>query len=237
MKNFLEKNKIFFDTLGSFALGVIAILISIQAMNVALESRNLSKERAELTKKLNRPIIEVGMDPIFADNLNIVASNVTAKNNGAPIRGLEIAEYEFLDIECGKTGKGVWNKLLPIKGYYKYSFSTSNPTGDIAKFVPEDNFHKMGDLYTLALDAGDSTEGYTHPFFKSVIHLSFETAYGEKQNLYYDATPHGDGHELDEESALKFVNAHNEISKRFDSVPWFTQVAVSKLREVCGHGT
>ncbi|EGR1564206.1 hypothetical protein D6L41_22245 [Vibrio alginolyticus] len=240
VKKFLEKNKIYFETLGTSIPSVSALVISCFALAVSLDSTDIAQrsadiaqESADLTKNMNRPIFEVTSSPKFSHDGKLITSDVVINNHGSPVRNLKMESFEFFKVECGKVGVGVWENWYPINGYYKYEFLTGTPTKDIAKFIPEDNFKKSGVLYEEAMELGGADEGFNHPFFESIIVLSYETSYGESSSKFFRASPHGFSAEIAEEEAMELVAIYKSKEKELMSVPWFDQVTALALRSSC----
>ncbi|EGR2288349.1 hypothetical protein D0815_23020 [Vibrio parahaemolyticus] len=240
VKKFLEKNKIYFETLGTSIPSISALVISCFALAVSLDSTDIAQrsadiaqESADLTKNMNRPIFEVTSSPQFSHDGKLITADVVINNHGSPVLNLKMESFEFFKVECGKVGVGVWENWYPINGYYKYGFPTGTPTKDIAKFIPEDNFKKSGALYEEAIRLGGADEGFSHPFFESIIVLSYETSYGESSSKFFRASPHGFSAEIVEEEAMELIAIYKSKEKELMSVPWFDQVTALALRSSC----
>lgn len=247
VKKFLEKNKIYFETLGTSIPGISALVISCFALAVSLdstdiaqrsadiaqESADIAQESADLTKNMNRPIFEVTSSPKFSHDGKLITADVVINNHGSPVLNLKMESFEFFKVKCGKVGEGVWENWYPINGYYKYEFLTGTPTKDIAKFIPEDNFKKSGALYEKAMELGGEDEGFNHPFFESIIVLSYETSYGESSSKFFRASPHGFSAEIVEKEATELIAIYKSKEKELMSVPWFDQVTALALRSSC----
>lgn len=234
MKEFLDKNKIFFETLGALGTSLIAVIISIVAIVISIQSRDITKQQVEISKRLNRPLITANMEPTFDDSLNVIGSSVKIINQGELIREPTIKVFEYLDLDCGLVGKGVWKQTVPIDDYYIYTYLTGYPTGVIARLIPEENFHKMGRLYKECLKISNQKEGSAYPIFKSLVILQYETSYGESITDYFLATPHGNCSKVNEVTAQKLISLTKSKGDPDFDLPRFSKIKAEQIRACCG---
>jgi hypothetical protein len=213
MRTFLERNRIYFETLGQFGPGLVATIIAFWALAIAVDTRDVTLRQAEAGEKSARPLITGSMLPRFDDSLRVVGSEVHFVNYGGLARDLEMAVYEFISIECGKNGRGVWQEHIPVRGYYQFAFLTGNPSDTIARLVPLENFQKMGQLYFSAISA-QVMEGYAAPSFLSVVRFSYETPTGQKVVEFFHASPHSGVARMPQEKATTLIGQHSGADDR-----------------------
>jgi len=233
MKKFLGENKIYFETLGTTIPSLIAVGVALFALFQSNSAIEATHQQTKLSEKQNRPYLTVNIDPKLDKDYRVVDSHVEVKNYGQTARNLKMTVYEFLDIERDLVGKGVWNDLYPIRGYYQFQFLTGEPTGTIAKLYPNGNYEKMGNLYKEALKTDPSTkQGSLAPFFKSLVSIEYETTSDRKVTDYFIASPHGDCYKISELKAETYIEKYTKADRGME-IPWFDQLTVSSLLAAC----
>ena len=218
VKNFLQDNKIYFETLlpgiAAFA-SIVAISVATVSIIIALDARDLSEAQSEFTENINRPFITAVERALYDDELNVVEARVELINHGEIARNIEMGYFQFIETECLKNLEEPRFVSTPIFGYYRSAYPTGDPKGVIAKLNPFDNFFAMGDLYQQVVLFNDFDSGSAYPSFESVIELRYETTSGQLVQEYFHATPHGFSGPLNQDSAESKI-AHYEKSPLLD---------------------
>jgi hypothetical protein len=231
MRAFLERNRIYFETLGQFGPGLVATIIAFWALAIAVDTRDVTLRQAEAGEKSARPLITGSMLPRFDDSLRIVGSEVHFVNYGGIARDLEMEVYEFVSTECGKTGRGVWQEHIPIRGYYQVAFLTGSPSDTIARLVPLENFQKMGRLYFSAIST-KGLDGYAAPAFLSVVRFSYETPTGQKVVEFFNASPHSGVARMPHDNAATLIHQYSVTDDRLQ-VKDFQKLTTTDVLTVC----
>ncbi|MFT4918724.1 MAG: hypothetical protein ACI8RU_001341 [Zhongshania aliphaticivorans] len=237
MKSWLESKKIYFETLGVTLPSALAVFISLGALYVSVDGRDLARKQTDFAQKLNRPLLSISLDPVMDDQLRVISSALKVENQGALVREPTMEAIDFLQVECGKTGKGVWYVTLPIKRYFKFSYLTGDTVGEIARLVPAKNFDRLNDLYDqerFGRTASSGTE-YAVPSVKSLVKLTYETSYGDRETTYFLASPSSGGERISDEEAKKWLDVWNSLEAPSFDAPWFDSINVTDLRLACGY--
>lgn len=78
MKNWLSSNKIYFDTIATFLLGVMAVIVSVAQLNVSQVQTELALSQAELAKSQLK-IAQVQVSPQIHVEAEYILDEATGK--------------------------------------------------------------------------------------------------------------------------------------------------------------
>lgn len=177
MKKFLENNKIYFDILSSVMFGGAALCIS-------LASCSLSKEQLEISEVSTRPHFYIDTvlykDPetkMYND------SEMSIYNAGAPAYNIDIAHYEFIEVQY--YGKNPRTKILLVSGYYFGQFNNHTPNGLISTLKGPGNNGVMAALDFRSLDIAKSRDEYFELNLKLLVAITYSGRGGESTTQYY----------------------------------------------------
>ncbi len=242
MKKWLERNRVYFDTFGATIPAVAAVVISLVALYVSIDGRDEVRRQSKelehqnrVTEKLNRPVFVTLMDPQINDQGALVGASHKIRNDGALVHDLRLSVADFLVVECGKSGKGVWEEAVPVKNYFRFKFATGNPVGDLVRLVPRDNFQKLNRLYDKGRNFNGRGTEYAVPSVESLVSLAYETAFGTKEVAHFLFRAGSGGERLAEKGATEWLSSWNDKVKSNQDIRWFDTIESVDLQRICGY--
>lgn len=183
IRQYLEHNKIFFETIVMLCLTIASITVTIVAVD--LDSQQLEREKLE-----NQPFFHIYNEYIFDDEYTVVSETLTIENIASPASEFDADVYSFLYMRCNDRNNNLIGRVqIPILGYYRYSFITGKLTGEMANFKPpihdENNFLKIRLATTMFNEILLENEYDGTVFLETYIHVEYLDIYGEQHNDIY----------------------------------------------------
>ena len=128
IREWLEKNRIFFELVVALSLTSMSIIVSINSNQIA-EYQN------ELIKEENQPIFVFNLT--HSDNGSLdVGERIDISNIGKPAYNFKAEPYVFFDIHS--YNKSDYNSekkaYVPVTAYYGYSIETGSPVELLLSF-------------------------------------------------------------------------------------------------------
>jgi len=174
LRNFLNRNKIFFEVLAAIALTSTSIFVSIKA-------NNISESQTKIMELENTPRIEIQRTQLYDDSTK---TNFVTKwsvfNNNSKISNFEIQkEISYLNIRK-KNGKEI---DIPLVEYLNHLGKlTGQSEGLIYEF---DNKYCSQDEFLTRKEISD----YGDIDVKSFIELSYNNVLGKKEIIHFQISP------------------------------------------------
>lgn len=213
IREWLERNKIFFELVVALSLTSMSIIVSINSNQIA-EYQN------ELMKEENQPIFVFNLT--HADNSNLgVGERIDINNVGKPAYNFKAEPYIFFDIHLyNKSDYNSEKKVdVPVIDYYGYSIKTGSPTELLVSFnkyysCPIKGTNSTGNYAVFNHIDGDFRNySQTQNYFgyielKRYVHITYSDVYGET---------HDEIHYVDEDTSFKLAEKDKiDLDKRFN---------------------
>lgn len=177
MKDFLEKNKIYFELTSSIMFGLAALFISLASYNISKEQLNTSKLNNNPHFYIETELHKDEKTKMYTDRIQKIY------NAGAPVYNLNINKYEFIEVKYfGEQQKTIF---VPVNGYYPSQFPTHSPTGLLSTFMGYNNNSIMGELYNLSLEYTKKSDDYFELHFKNIVSISYMGRDEEQNTVYF----------------------------------------------------
>ncbi len=138
LREWLNKNKIFFETIVAVFLTGMAIALTIMSINVSIKTNEIAFYETEIIKMENQPIFhfKVAYDYIDFDEFKYpvpVDEKLIINNIGKPLKEFNYEKMIFLKIRYWENGINPRSAFIPID-YYFPSFPTGNLTDELITF-------------------------------------------------------------------------------------------------------
>lgn len=145
LRNFLNRNKIFFEILSS-------ILLSTMALTVSIVSCQINKRQVENEELINMPHFKISKEQ-FTWKTNNDSEKLTIENVGGYASNYIIDKKIYLSCKYW-TYNGEKNRqiYLPIDDILDTSFPSSNYTGIIEEFYSISTINNFNELYQQSLN-------------------------------------------------------------------------------------
>lgn len=145
LRNFLSRNKIFFEILSS-------ILLSTMALTVSIVSCQINKRQVENEELINMPHFKISKEQ-FTWKTNNDSEKLTIENVGGYASNYIIDKKIYLSCKYW-TYNGEKNRqiYLPIDDILDTSFPSNNYTGIIEEFYSISTINNFNELYQQSLN-------------------------------------------------------------------------------------
>lgn len=213
IREWLERNKIFFELVVALSLTSMSIIVSINSNQIAAYQNELIKEE-------NQPIFVFNLT--HADNGSLdVGERIDISNIGKPAYNFKAEPYIFFDIHL--YNKSDYNSekkaYVPITSYYGYSVETGSPVELLLSFNkyyfrPINGTNYTGN-YAAFYHINEDFSNYsqTRNYFgyielKRYFHITYSDVYGEI---------HDEIHYVDEGASFKLLEKDKiDLDKRYN---------------------
>ena len=166
LRDWLNINKIFFETIVAIFLAGMAITLTIMSITVSIQTNEIAFYETELMKMENQPIFrfDVTYDTIDFDQFEypVPADEMLIINNiGKPLK--EFSSKKMIFLKMGYLENGINTKLafVPIT-YYIVSIPTGDLTNELMTFRGPYLFDQKTGNRLKVLEAGDDLSEYVH---------------------------------------------------------------------------
>lgn len=242
LRNWLNNNKIFFETIVAIFLAIMAITLTIVSINVSIKTNEIAYHETEIIKMENQPIFnfKVTYDYTYIDEFDYsvpVDEKLIINNVGKPLKEFSYEKMIFLKIRYWENGTypkpafipiyyyfpgistgNLINELVTFRGPYAYT----NNTGNHLKILQAE---KSLSEYVRRLDANNSASIYIFRYIKIEYTDIFENIHEE----IYFVDPYNGAYKLNK-------NEGRTISKYYDSFDFeeltLVELSPSSLYEI-----
>ncbi|MBK9509048.1 MAG: hypothetical protein IPO04_05995 [Cytophagaceae bacterium] len=211
LRTFLEKNKIFVETITATCLAIMAIVVSIKANKIAEQQTNIAYQ--ELLPKFHI-VTKQTIDP----KLNLyTGQSVQVFNYGNNFDNFYAEGFSFIELTFEDTLKQVTRvekiRLLPV---YSYQFASSDEQKGLIRELRTNDFYL--DIDTLDFNFNKNkhlVKKWTLKEFqfKHYLKLSYLSIMKERKINYYDID-FMEGQLLEDEIGSKLWNQHHSDADR-----------------------
>lgn len=180
VKTFLKDNEIYFKTITSLLLGLMAIIVAYNSNTIANEQKRMSYYE-------NTPDFHISQERKrdSAGNIREVAVKVAKFGGKAKNVSLNIKSYALFEIFDEQNNK--LSKYIPIHGYFNESYITGENKGSIRLLKGLDNNKKFIEFKRI-MNTELIKKGYTYvninPLF--IVKISYTDFLDNEKKEYYD---------------------------------------------------
>jgi len=191
----LERNKIFFETIAAVLLGIMAVILSVQSNNISTQTNKIINYQTEIMRTEHLPILHLEVELVY-DTLKEFFANdkLVISNVGAPLSEFSCRNVEFFEANYGKLGD-MKIASIPLNAYYGVTMITNKPTGVLATLV---NLHTSGGNNRKAFETSRSfarfaeqRDAYGFADIRRYVKVSFKDVFGETHDEFYLANSFG----------------------------------------------
>lgn len=188
LRLWLRHNKIFFETIATF-------LVSIMAFYVSWQTYKISEQNTKLASIQAMPFIEVIRTQRYDDSEKMYTDNfleIYNRNNGM-IRDLTCNTAVFLDIE--KTDKNQNNNKIeiPLNGYYFLYQSTAQAQGLIMVVTAKNNNKDYYKFRNQLMEYAKSNNILAYPELREYVKITYKDILGGDHTNYFDLSKNSHG--------------------------------------------
>jgi hypothetical protein len=208
LKSFLENNKIFFETIATFAISGMAVIVSFS-------SNSIQSKQAEILSKQIQPqfIVENNTHEEFASS-SVDAINVF--NHGGLFRDISVEPFLFYDVKLYQEDRFT-EVLLPFDTYYTFSEPLEGNNGLVYKnFSDPDKYSKLVELSSnFSSEAERKGISPVSLEVQKYIRIQYQDLFGKYNTEYYSVSNLLGSALLDNEKGEELFRLYSK-TKRLD---------------------
>jgi hypothetical protein len=225
IRDWLNKNKIFFET-------IAVVLLAIMAIIVSWNTNQIVSYQTDIMKSEHLPIIHLDTALIYDTSTeNYTRDELIISNLGAPLSEFESQEAIFFKVQYGLINKELKTALIPIYGYY-FLGGTGNATGKLEKLanyaLPEGNNYKAVHVTWAFSDFAQKKNAHGFVDLVRYIRVIYKDIFGEIHDEFYIASPLGT-YRLNETEGKKIFKYYDDNRK--NEIDFFHEVSSDLLYE------
>lgn len=234
---FLPRNQF-----GQAIISFTALLVSISAIVITSNTNKIMEQQIEVTKAEKRPLINFKRDYENDEAGFAIREKISIHNEGGLMEEFDSEVFTFFDISILDYGKNEIEQhiIVPIRHYY-YGFTTGALQKEVVTY--SNPFFKEGNnkkIFNVAREFAElkkpleqkqiANSDYQFLIgeadFKTYFKVVYKDIYGEKQEIYYDASNLG-AKKISVTQGEKIFENDELLSKGFD----IEDLTASKLLE------
>jgi len=168
IRDWLEKNKIFFEIISPIVIAIAIIMVSIQANKILLR-------QAELMKLEQLPILRIDITCTYPPKGSYPVEKLTISNIGASLQEFDYQDMTFLEADGTK---------LVLEGCYVILNKTNNLKSGLATFrLYSDEVWRVISAFWALAQAKRLAIGYC--VMKEYMRVKYKDILGEKHDEVY----------------------------------------------------
>ncbi|HHX8271082.1 TPA: hypothetical protein ACVOYV_004313 [Vibrio diabolicus] len=241
MKNWLSSNKIYFDTIATFLLGVMAVIVSVAQLNVSQVQTELALSQAELAKSQLK-VAQVQVSPQIHVEAEYILDEATGRptedrikisNLGFPLVTASSKSIVFLKAIITEKELPFEQKRLfiALNAYYGAQIVTGSAQGVLFSTYSDNNNSNFGSLLREFMSLSDRNNYNGYIELERYVNVNYSTHMGTTDKLYFKVNMVGGAEKLeakDGEDIFEFHNSQFPLGKLED----FSTLTSTKLWEL-----
>lgn len=214
--NWLIANKIFFETVTTTVLALMAIIISITQTFTAIKQTDLITLQTQVAEAQALPQFELALHPKLNEQTGkFDDNNLIITNRGGPVHNFAASEAYFICVTGGLGGMISKNEV-PVDDYFAYSFTSTAGVGDLVQaFGIKNNASVIAlarDIRNLA-DAKKMDYGILDE--KLIVRLVYRDLLDRLHDDYYEVRPISGGTRMEDGIGRTIFKTWIEATKRY----------------------
>ena len=184
IRDWLNTNKIFFET-------ITAVLLSLMAITVSYQTNQIASYQTIIMKSEFLPILHLNVDLEWNNTAAKYSDDeLTISNIGAPLSELKSTGAIFFNVKWDTQNEEPKEALVPINDYY-YMEINDNPQGELRRFYYRDpsghrgNYYKAVNINWEFSDFANEKNATGHVDLYRYVKLSYKDIFGDNQIEYY----------------------------------------------------
>ncbi len=231
LRDWLQRNKIFFETIAATLLALMAIIISFAQISISSKQYVLIEIQTDIARKQAIPQFVIAARQI-RDPDGIVRSNAIYVNNrGGIVRDFHCNLAIFFDVELTSLKGGVKKLAIPINGYYSSSAYNAEGTGQILVIRGYLNDEKLSQLRKDCYRLAGEKEAFCNIQVEQYLRLYYRDIFGEDHEDYYYVPFIYGGSPIEAKEGKEIFDKYEAARKNLSMVE-FDKLTADKLFEL-----
>ena len=224
IKKLLKKNEIYFRTVTSLLLGLMAVIVAYNSNRIAKEQTRIAKEQTKINYFENTPDFQLTREYI-RDSIGYVnETQITVHKYGGKAKNISIQIQSYAHFEITDKDDNELIRYVHLYEFFDESHRTGENDGSI-RYIRGFNNNRNFAQFARRMDAEITKKGYPYVFIKSLIiaKISYTDFLNEAKEEYYDIS-FGDG------VLLRETDFRVNLFKSLKASP--ESISISKVEEI-----
>lgn len=159
MRGWLRRNHIYFQTIATTLLSLMAVAVGISQVWVARIQTEIAREQTKLQKAELAP--KFAIKEVYVKNPESGVYDNTwleVSNFGSAVTGVNASVAVFIDVRLRLQDGTRIDHSLPLMGYYISRVPTGNSQGPLIRFEGISNNHAYAEVHRALLDACETDD-------------------------------------------------------------------------------
>ena len=140
IRDWLKVNKILFETLATSLLSLMAVIVSVAQTRTASQQTNLLALQTRIAEAQALPQFELAIRQKLNDSTRkFDDDHLVVTNRGGPIHDFSADTAYFINVSSGGASGEVFNRVVPVNGYFTASLVSGSSTGELVTMVGAHN--------------------------------------------------------------------------------------------------
>ena len=213
-RDYLAKNKIFFDTIAATLLTIMALVVSITQGWISSQQNRLLN--IQIITERQQALPQFFVDKRTPINIETGVANddiIRVYNYGNIAYDVNYERYVFFDIQVGTEYTSI-----PVSGYYSITEIANNATGLAFTFRGNDNNIRRSSLVNQLMDIAESQGTYAEFRVRRYIEISYTDVFGGIHIDFYHLPNIGSTEKLSETDRQQVIEEYSEPNFYFDDL-------------------
>jgi len=210
MRRYLDRNKVFFETVAASLLSLMAIIVSVVQIGLAIKQNKLTQMQTEIARTQALPQFVVSLKQIYDPTAEkYTEDQIVATSQGGLVQELDCNFAVFIDTSYF-VHAAPRQKQLPLDGYYNSIFLTGEGSGKVVTLKGINNDERFSQLTSQIRELAQAKGVMCNVELKRYIRLRYRDVFGEKHVKYYYVPPIFGGSVLDENEGKSIFDRYEQ---------------------------
>jgi len=203
MKMWLKDNKIYFETVVAFLLGLMAILVSASQVFLAVKQKELTEAQLIVAKQTISPSIHATVTQVRdSETGRYSEEELRVYNIGGPALAAEASNAVWLHVKLypEDESKQPIEREFAMSGYFSATAVTEDPEGLMFTSMGHHNNQKLVDFNVRFTQFAERYGYYAEISLSRFVRVSYRDSLGQLHTDYFSVAPVRGAQELDSEA-------------------------------------
>lgn len=231
LRDFLQRNKIFFETITATLLSIMAIIISTAQILISSKQNVLIETQTEIARQQAIPQFVIAAKQLIDPDGKARSDAIYVNNRGGIVRDFHCNTATFFDVKLSYM-RGQAKKLeIPINGYFRSSGYTAEGTGQVLVIRGYLNNEKLFQLRKDCHQLAEEKKAFCNIEMRNYLRLYYRDIFGKEHEDYYYVPFFYGGSPIETKEGKEIFEKHEAAWKNLSMVE-FDKLTADKLLEL-----
>lgn len=214
IRTWLEVNQIFFTTLATIFLTIMAIIVSLSQNSTAKKQAKIMEDQSkimsfqlQLDKTMASPHITAEIKPIYdSKTKNRISEQINVKNSGTDVFNVK-CEVAILWVITTLETK-IKRHYIPIKDYFLQEVRTNNSKGKLITLSAAAAYEVREAIMIEYFKYIEKHDTWSSIATFEFLHIEYKDIFNEKFNEYLHISPRYGSEAVDKSTAERFFEIY-----------------------------